>query len=74
MNDLNRALTFYIFKVPNHPMSPTFGSPSQPSKTFNMGGTQKQIVSHQFNSPLNLYSEEALADSAITNQNVVQSK
>ena len=53
-------------------LSPTYGQ--QQVKTINIGGTPKQIVSSQFNSPLNMYSEEALAESALTNQALVQSK
>merc|ERR1711983_123636 len=37
-----------------------------------MGFGKSAIINNQFNSPLNLYSEEALADSAVTNQQVVQ--
>ena len=53
-------------------MSPTSGQ--QQVKTVNIGGTQKQIVSQQFNSPMNMYSEEAIAESALANQALMQSK
>ena len=51
------------------PNSPTFGQhPHQQMKTVNIGGSQKQIVSSQFNSPLNMYSDEAIAESAMIQQ------
>ena len=33
-----------------------------------MGGGQKEVVSTQFNSPLNMYSDEAIAEAAMANQ------
>ena len=38
------------------------------SKTINMGGVQKEVVSNQFNCPLNMYSDEAIAEAAMTNK------
>jgi len=38
------------------------------SKTISMGGMQKEVVSNQFNCPLNMYSDEAIAEAAITNK------
>jgi len=61
-----------VSSQPISPISPNSGN--QQVKTINIGGTQKQIVSSQFNSPLNMYSEEAIAESALTNQALVQSK
>ena len=56
------------------PMSPTFGQNNQQIKTVNIGGTPKQIVSQQFNSPLNIYSDDAIALEAASNQDLIQSK
>lgn len=53
-------------------MSPTFGQ-NQLVKTVTIGGTQKQIVSQQFNSPLNIYSDDAIALEAASNQDLIQS-
>ena len=53
-------------------MSPT--NNQHQMKTVNIGGTQKQIVSQQFNSPMNMYSEEAIAESALANPALMQSK
>jgi len=54
---------------------PTYGSQQQPQvKTVNFGGSQKQIVSSQFNSPINMYSDESIADSAVANQSLMQAK
>ena len=50
-----------------------YGQPAM-SKTVNIGGSQKQIVSQQFNSPMNMYSDEAIADSAVANQALIQAK
>ena len=38
------------------------------SKTISMGGMQKEVVSNQFNCPLNMYSDEAIAEAAMTNK------
>ena len=38
------------------------------SKTISMGGVQKEVVSNQFNCPLNMYSDEAIAEAAMTNR------
>ena len=54
---------------------PPYGGHHQPmSKTVQIGGSQKQIVSQQFNSPMNMYSDEAIAESAVANQALLQSK
>jgi hypothetical protein len=37
-------------------------------KTINLGGVQKEVVSTQFNSPLNLYSDESIAEAAMANK------
>ena len=44
------------------------------TRQVNIGGAQKQVVSNQFNSPMGLYSDETLAEAAITNQYVDQYK
>jgi hypothetical protein len=46
----------------------------QQVKTVNIGGAPKQIVSQQFNSPMNLYSDDAIAESVVANQSLIQSK
>ena len=43
-------------------------------KTINVGGTPKQVVTQQFNSPLNMYSDDAIAEAAVANQKLIQSK
>ena len=43
-------------------------------RQVNIGGTQKQVVSNQFNSPLGMYSDDTIAEAAITNQYVDQYK
>ena len=43
-------------------------------KTVNIGGTPKQLVNNQFNSPIGLYSEDALAEAVVINPSIVQSK
>jgi len=77
INDMgvtNRSTPFNRQEVSSQPISPISpNSGNQQVKTINIGGTQKQIVSSQFNSPLNMYSEEAIAESALTNQALVQS-
>jgi len=64
-------------RIPPQPMSPTFGSPptygsptfgQQHVKTVNIGGSPKQVVSTQFNSPINIYSDDAIASEAAYNQ------
>ena len=66
-----------LFQIPPQPMSPTFGSPptygsptfgQQHVKTVNIGGSPKQVVSTQFNSPINIYSDDAIASEAAYNQ------
>jgi len=71
MGMTNRSKPFNRQEVPSQPISPTSGQ--QQMKTVNIGGTQKQIVSQQFNSPMNMYSEEAIAESALANQALMQS-
>ena len=44
------------------------------SRQVNIGGTQKQVVSNQFNSPLGMYSDDTIAETALTNQYVDQYK
>jgi len=46
----------------------------QRPKTVNIGGSPKQVVSKQFNSPINLYSDSSLAEAAFVNPSVVQAK
>jgi len=38
------------------------------SKTIDIGGMKKQVVTQQFNSPLGLYSDETIADTVVTNR------
>ena len=38
------------------------------TETISMGGMQKEVVSNQFNCPLNMYSDEAIAEAAMTNK------
>lgn len=67
----NRSKSLNRQDVSSQPMSPT--NNQQQMKTVNIGGTQKQIVSQQFNSPMNMYSEEAIAESALANPALMQS-
>ena len=68
-----RIFSSIEFQGNHQQMSPNYGQPAM-SKTVNIGGSQKQIVSQQFNSPMNMYSDEAIADSAVANQALLQSK
>ena len=43
-------------------------------KTVNIGGTPKHLVNNQFNSPIGLYSDDAIADAVVLNPAIVQSK
>jgi hypothetical protein len=43
-------------------------------KTVNISGTPKQLVSHQFNSPIGLYSDDAIAEALVSNPPIIQSK
>lgn len=53
------------------PPSPISTLPHQ-AKNINIGGNQKQILSQQFNSPLNIYSDDAIAYEAAVNPSIVQ--
>jgi len=53
------------------PPSPISTLPHQ-AKNINIGGNQKQILSQQFNSPLNIYSDDAIAYEATVNPSIVQ--
>jgi len=53
------------------PPSPISTLPHQ-AKNVNIGGNQKQILSQQFNSPLNIYSDDAIAYEATVNPSIVQ--
>jgi hypothetical protein len=43
-------------------------------KTVNVGGTPKQLVNNQFNSPIGLYSDDAIAEAAVANPAIIQAK
>ncbi|XP_059097376.1 uncharacterized protein LOC131891751 isoform X2 [Tigriopus californicus] len=47
-------------KIPNSYMAPQ-------GKTIDVGGVKKQVVTKQFNSPLNLYSDAAIVEAAVAN-------
>ena len=49
-----------------HPYSPT--PPNAVTRNITVGGTPKKIVSTQFNSPIGMYSDEALIEAAEANQ------
>jgi len=72
INELHQKPTSFS---PTPMTSPSpYGGHHQPmSKTIQIGGSQKQIVSQQFNSPMNMYSDEAIAESAVANQALLQS-
>lgn len=59
------------------PQSPMFDSKPPPaglgpqSRTIHVGGAPKKVVSGQFNTPLNIYSDEAIAEAAIHNRNLL---
>ena len=53
---------------PMHPMSPTPVPPNAMTRNVTIGGTQKKIVSNQFNSPMGMYSDETLVEVAESNQ------
>ena len=63
--------TKFKFQIP--PPSPISTLPHQ-AKNINIGGNQKQILSQQFNSPLNIYSDDAIAYEATVNPSIVQAK
>lgn len=49
-----------IHQIPNSYMAPQ-------GKTIEVGGVKKQVVTKQFNSPLNLYSDAAIVEAAVAN-------
>ncbi|XP_059097378.1 uncharacterized protein LOC131891751 isoform X4 [Tigriopus californicus] len=49
-----------IHQIPNSYMAPQ-------GKTIDVGGVKKQVVTKQFNSPLNLYSDAAIVEAAVAN-------
>ena len=51
-----------------------FNFQSSNVKTVNIGGTPKHLVNNQFNSPIGLYSDDAIADAVVLNPAIVQSK
>ena len=73
LNPISNNLQIPVSPPMSPIMSPTFGQ-NQLVKTVTIGGTQKQIVSQQFNSPLNIYSDDAIALEAASNQDLIQSK
>lgn len=48
-----------------------YQNPNTPpqKKTIEIDGVRKQVVTKQFNSPLNLYSDEAIADAVVKDRN-----
>ena len=42
--------------------------PAPGQRNIEIDGVKKKVVSQQFNSPLNLYSDESIADAVIQNR------